>query len=106
LSSKRRTVIGSQFDWSSGGKPYSGATKQVGLYANISSNSNYDNNRNSDIVCRISRKNRGSVERLFAWLKFGFRRIAQRYERLDECFLGLICLAGFMIIWNKIGIFR
>jgi transposase len=55
---------------------------------------------------RDSYKNRGSVERLFAWLKLGFRRIAQRYERLDECFLGLICLAGFMIIWNKIGILR
>jgi transposase len=43
---------------------------------------------------RDSYKNRGSVERLFAWPKLGFRRIAQRYERLDECFLGLICLCG------------
>jgi transposase len=53
-----------------------------------------------------SYRNRGSVERPFAWLKLGFRRIAQRHERLDECFLGLILLAGFVIIWNKIGVLR
>jgi transposase len=49
-----------------------------------------------------SYKKRGSVERFFGWLKSGFRRIATRYERLDDCFLGLICLASFLIIWRKI----
>jgi transposase len=49
-----------------------------------------------------SYKKRGSVERFFGWLKSGFRRIATRYERLDDCFLGLICLAAFLIIWRKI----
>ena len=42
----------------------------------------------------------------FGWLKSGFRRIATRYERLDDCFLGLICLAAFLIIWRKIGVLR
>jgi len=49
-----------------------------------------------------SYKKRGAVERFFGWIKLGFRRIAQRYERLDECFIGLICLAGFMILWRTI----
>jgi len=54
----------------------------------------------------LSYKKRGSVERFFGWLKSGFRRIATRYERLDDCFLGLICLAAFPIIWRKIGVLR
>jgi transposase len=49
-----------------------------------------------------SYKKRGSVERFFGWLKSGFRRIATRYERLDDCFLGFICLAAFLIIWRTI----
>jgi transposase len=49
-----------------------------------------------------SYKKRGAVERFFGWLKLGFRRITTRHERLDICFLGLIYLAAFLIIWRKI----
>ena len=49
-----------------------------------------------------SYKKRGAVERFFGWIKLGFRRIAPRHERLDECFIGFICLAAFMIIWRTI----
>ena len=51
---------------------------------------------------RESYKKRGAVERFFGWIKLGFRRIATRYERLDECFVGFIYLAAFLIIWRKI----
>jgi len=47
-------------------------------------------------------KKRGAVERFFGWIKLGFRRITQGHERLDECFIGLICLAAFIMIWRKI----
>jgi len=47
-------------------------------------------------------KKRGAVERFFGWFKLGFRRIAPLHERLDECFVGFICLAAFMIIWRMI----
>jgi transposase len=43
---------------------------------------------------------RGAVERLFGWLKLGFRRMSLRYERLDACFMGLMLLASFLIIWR------
>jgi len=49
-----------------------------------------------------SYKKRGAVERFFAWIKLGFRRITQRHERLDECFLGFVNLAAFLIIWRAI----
>jgi transposase len=49
-----------------------------------------------------SYKKRGAVERFFGWIKLGFRRIAPCHERLDECFVGFICLASFLIIWRKI----
>jgi transposase len=49
-----------------------------------------------------SYKKRGAVERFFAWIKLGFRRIATRHERLDECFIGFIYLAAFLIIWRTI----
>ena len=49
-----------------------------------------------------SYKKRGAVERFFGWIKLGFRRIAPRHERLDECFAGFISLAAFMIIWRMI----
>lgn len=48
-----------------------------------------------------SYKKRGAVERFFGWLKLGFRRISTRHERLDVCFIGLILLASFLIIWRK-----
>jgi len=40
---------------------------------------------------------RSAVERFFAWLKGGFRRLAIRYERLASTFLGLIQIACVMI---------
>ena len=49
-----------------------------------------------------SYKKRGAVERFFAWIKLGFRGIAPRHERLDECFIGFIYLAAFLIIWRTI----
>ena len=49
-----------------------------------------------------SYKKRGAVERFFAWIKLGFRRIAPRHERLDECFIGFVYLAAFLIIWRTI----
>jgi transposase len=48
-----------------------------------------------------SYKKRGAVGRFFGWLKLGFRRISVRHERLDVCFMGLILLALFQIIWRK-----
>jgi len=45
---------------------------------------------------------RGAVERLFGWLKSGFRRLATRYERLNACFEGLIDLACFVIYWRRV----
>jgi len=43
------------------------------------------------------RRVRSSVERFFAWLKGGFRRLALRYERLTSTFLGLTHLACIAI---------
>jgi transposase len=36
------------------------------------------------------------VERFFAWLKGGFRRLALRYERLSSTFAALVYLASFL----------
>jgi transposase len=47
-----------------------------------------------------SYRKRGAVERLFGWLKLGFRRVSLRHERLDACFTGLMLLASFLIIWR------
>jgi transposase len=43
---------------------------------------------------------RSSVERFFAWLKGGFRRLALRYERLLVTFLGFLTLACVLITWR------
>lgn len=43
---------------------------------------------------------RNSVERFFAWLKGGFRRLAIRYERLLSTFVGFLYLACFVIAWR------
>ncbi|MDE2589898.1 MAG: transposase [Patescibacteria group bacterium] len=40
---------------------------------------------------------RSSVERFFAWLKCGFRRVSVRYERLDVTYAGFLNLASFLI---------
>lgn len=44
---------------------------------------------------------RGAVERFFAWLKMGFRKLASRYERLNVVFKGLLDIACFMLCWKK-----
>lgn len=46
------------------------------------------------------RATRGAVERFFAWLKGGFRRLALRYERLLATFTAFIYLASFLITWR------
>jgi len=43
---------------------------------------------------------RGCVERFFAWLKGGFKRLTLRWERLASTFLGLVQLACIMICWR------
>ena len=47
-------------------------------------------------------RKRGTIERFFAWLKMGFRKIASRYERLNVVFKGLIDIACFMLCWKKV----
>ena len=44
---------------------------------------------------------RGAIERFFAWLKMGFRKIATRYERLNTVFKGLLDIACFMLCWKR-----
>ena len=46
---------------------------------------------------------RSSVERFFAWLKCGFRRVSVRYERLDKVYIGFLNLASFMMYWRVLG---
>jgi transposase len=43
---------------------------------------------------------RGAVERLFAWFKRGFRRLALRYERQLATFAALVYLACFPVAWR------
>ncbi|WP_083810150.1 transposase [Methanohalobium evestigatum] len=45
---------------------------------------------------------RTTIERLFAWLKMRFRKVNNRYERLDSVFKGLLNIACFMLCWNKV----
>ncbi|MBN1134150.1 MAG: transposase [Methanosarcinaceae archaeon] len=45
---------------------------------------------------------RGAIERFFAWLKMGFRKLASRYERLSVIFRGLIDIAFFMLCWKRV----
>jgi len=52
----------------------------------------------SGLVARLRRyRRRWKVERLFAWLQ-NFRRIAVRYERFAENFLGMLRLACCLIL--------
>jgi transposase len=79
--------------------------RQIGIKSNIPTNKR---NRKAPKKGRPTRFNpssyglRGAVERLFGWLKSGFRRLATRYERLNACFEGLIDLACFMIYWRRV----
>jgi len=43
---------------------------------------------------------RSSVERFFAWLRGGFRRLILRWERLTSTSLGFIQIACIMIYWR------
>jgi len=43
---------------------------------------------------------RAAVERFFAWLKGGFRRLALRYERLLTIFAPRVYLACFPVAWG------
>ena len=45
---------------------------------------------------------RGAIERFFAWLKMGFRKLVIRYERLSIVFKGLLDIACFMMCWKKV----
>jgi transposase len=49
-----------------------------------------------------SYRKRGTIERFFAWLKMGFRRITNRYERLNVVFKGLLDIACFLMCWKKV----
>jgi len=48
-----------------------------------------------------SYRKRGTIERFFAWLKMGFRKIASRYEKLNVVFKGLLDIACFLMCWKK-----
>jgi len=45
---------------------------------------------------------RGAIERFFAWLKMGFRKLASRYERLNVVFKGLVDIACFILCWKRV----
>jgi len=45
---------------------------------------------------------RGTIERFFAWLKMGFRKIASRYKILNSVFKGLLDIACFMLCWKRV----
>ena len=46
------------------------------------------------------KRNRSCVERFFSWLKGGFRRLAIRYERLSETYMGFLHPAAFIMHWR------
>jgi len=48
-------------------------------------------------------KTRYVVERFFAWLKNGFRRIRIRYERIAENYLAFVNIASIMMYWRVLG---
>jgi transposase len=51
--------------------------------------------------CRATyRVARAAVERFFAWLKGGFRRLALRYERLSSTFAALLYLVSLPVAWR------
>jgi len=43
------------------------------------------------------------VERFFAWLKCGFRKMVIRYERRAENYLGFLNIASFLMYWGVLG---
>ena len=50
----------------------------------------------------VNYSKRGAIERFFAWLKMGFRKLASRYERLNVVFKGLLHIACFMLCWKRV----
>jgi len=48
-------------------------------------------------------KTRYVVERFFAWLKCGFRRLVIRYERIAENYLAFVNIASFLMYWRVLG---
>lgn len=48
-------------------------------------------------------RSRSSVERFFAWLKCGFRRISTRYERLSDVYMAFVNLAVFVMYGRVLG---
>jgi transposase len=45
---------------------------------------------------------RGGIERFFAWLKMGFRKLVSKYERLNVVFKRLLDIAYFILCWKRI----
>ena len=60
-------------------------------YRNFKTRNNKSENQNN------YNKTRFTVERFFAWLKCGFRRLVIRYERRAENYLGFINIASFLM---------
>jgi len=60
-------------------------------YRNFKTRNNQTENQNN------YNKTRFTVERFFAWLKCGFRRLVIRYERRAENYLGFINIASFLM---------
>ncbi len=58
---------------------------------------NYKTNTNEIAHQNNYNKTRYVVERFFAWLKCGFRRLVIRYERRAENYLGFLNIASFMM---------
>jgi transposase len=76
------------------------------IKSNIPVNSRNQKHKNRGRPTRFkyeSYKKRGTIERFFAWLKMGFRKIACRYERLNVVFKGLVEIACFMLCWKRGG---
>ena len=48
-------------------------------------------------------KTRYVVERFFAWLKCGFRKMVIRYERIAENYLGFLNIASFLMYYRVLG---
>lgn len=64
---------------------------------------NYKTNTKETSKQNNYNKTRYVVERFFAWLKCGFRRLIIRYERIAENYLGLINIASFLMYCRVLG---
>ncbi|KER05355.1 methionyl-tRNA formyltransferase protein [Marine Group I thaumarchaeote SCGC AAA799-E16] len=66
-------------------------------HRNYKTRCNETNNQNN------YNKTRYVVERFFAWLKCGFRKMAIRYERISENYESLINIASFLMYCRVLG---